>query len=110
MEFLPDVQLFTFCIMQEERQQRSRQLSTDERQCRSYLTLTNETLEMFIFLTELTKAPFLRPVSSLSGVILSVHCIVLFMPLLLYINGGDEKRSINPPLERVLQEKEEGRG
>ncbi|PIK41647.1 putative ubiquitin conjugation factor E4 B [Apostichopus japonicus] len=48
-------------LTQEERQQRSRQLSTDERQCRSYLTLTNETLEMFIFLTELTKAPFLRP-------------------------------------------------
>lgn len=77
MDFLRDFQLFAFCIMQEERQQRSRQLSTDERQCRSYLTLTNETLEMFIFLTELTKAPFLRPVSSLSGVILcTLHSFI----------------------------------
>lgn len=48
-------------LSQEDRQLRTRQLSTDERQCRSYLTLTNETLEMFIFLTDLTKGPFLRP-------------------------------------------------
>ncbi|XP_071805789.1 ubiquitin conjugation factor E4 B-like isoform X1 [Asterias amurensis] len=46
---------------QEERQGKTRQLSTDERQCRSYLTLANETLEMFNYLTNVIKKPFLRP-------------------------------------------------
>ncbi|XP_022090328.1 ubiquitin conjugation factor E4 B-like isoform X2 [Acanthaster planci] len=46
---------------QEERQGKIRQLSTDEKQCRSYLTLANETLEMFNYLTKEIKQPFLRP-------------------------------------------------
>ncbi|XP_038076555.1 ubiquitin conjugation factor E4 B-like [Patiria miniata] len=46
---------------QEERQGKARQLSTDEKQCRSYLTLANETLEMFNYLTKEIKKPFLRP-------------------------------------------------
>ncbi|XP_030843161.1 ubiquitin conjugation factor E4 B isoform X2 [Strongylocentrotus purpuratus] len=48
-------------ISQEEQQSRSRQLSSDQRQCRSYLTLANETLEMFNYLTIHIKKPFLRP-------------------------------------------------
>ncbi len=33
----------------------------DERQCRSYLTLTTETLSTFHYLTAEVKEPFLRP-------------------------------------------------
>ncbi|XP_063965881.1 ubiquitin conjugation factor E4 B-like isoform X2 [Lytechinus pictus] len=48
-------------LSQEEQQSRTRQLSSDQRQCRSYLTLANETLEMFNYLTVHIKKPFLRP-------------------------------------------------
>ena len=40
---------------------RARQLGQDERQCRSYLTLARETVDMFHYLTEGIKEPFLRP-------------------------------------------------
>ncbi|XP_033104653.1 ubiquitin conjugation factor E4 B-like [Anneissia japonica] len=46
---------------EEEQQRRLKQLETDERQCRSYLTLANEMLEMFHYLTRDIKTPFLRP-------------------------------------------------
>nr|CAB3267463.1 ubiquitin conjugation factor E4 B [Phallusia mammillata] len=46
---------------QEQRASRERQLHQDERQCKSYLTLTNETLDMLHYLTKLIQAPFLRP-------------------------------------------------
>ncbi|ODN01348.1 Ubiquitin conjugation factor E4 B [Orchesella cincta] len=45
----------------ETQQNRIRQLQTDERQCRSYLTLARETVDMFHYLTEGIKEPFLRP-------------------------------------------------
>jgi len=45
----------------EQQQVRSRQLSADERQCRSYLTLARETVDMFHYLTVDIKEPFLRP-------------------------------------------------
>lgn len=45
----------------ENQQSRQRQLSQDERQCRSYLTLGKETVEMFHYLTIDIKEPFLRP-------------------------------------------------
>jgi ubiquitin conjugation factor E4 B len=38
-----------------------RQLQQDERQCRSYLTLARETVDMFHYLTEEIREPFLRP-------------------------------------------------
>lgn len=38
-------------IGMEQQQARLAQLSTDERQCRSYLTLARETVEMFHYLT-----------------------------------------------------------
>lgn len=38
-----------------------RQLTADERQCRSYLTLARETVDMFHYLTVDIKEPFLRP-------------------------------------------------
>lgn len=40
---------------------RSHQLAQDERNCRAYLMLANETLKMVHFLTQDVKAPFLRP-------------------------------------------------
>lgn len=43
----------------EEQQSRQRQLALDERQCRSYLTLATETVDMFHYLTERIKGPFL---------------------------------------------------
>ncbi|XP_071945537.1 ubiquitin conjugation factor E4 B-like [Antedon mediterranea] len=46
---------------EEEQQRRLKQLETDERQCRSYLTLAKETLDMFHYLTRDIKSPFLRP-------------------------------------------------
>ncbi|CAH1738574.1 unnamed protein product [Aphis gossypii] len=42
-------------------QSRNRQLSADERQCRSYLTLAQETVDMFHYLTKAIKEPFMRP-------------------------------------------------
>merc|ERR1712241_1035842 len=46
---------------QEQQTSRARQLGQDERQCRSYLTLARETVDMFHYLTEGIKEPFLRP-------------------------------------------------
>lgn len=45
----------------EQQQARQRQLTADERQCRSYLTLAKETVDMFHYLTVDIKEPFLRP-------------------------------------------------
>lgn len=45
----------------ETQQTRQRQLRQDERQCRSYLTLARETVDMFHYLTVDIKEPFLRP-------------------------------------------------
>lgn len=47
----------------EAQQARQRQLSQDERQCRSYLTLARETVDMLHYLTADVPEPFLRPVS-----------------------------------------------
>lgn len=44
----------------EDQQNRQRQLGQDERQCRSYLTLAKETVDMFHYLTTDIKEPFLR--------------------------------------------------
>jgi ubiquitin conjugation factor E4 B len=46
---------------QQQQQERLRTLATDERQCRSYLTLARETVDMFHYLTEHIVEPFLRP-------------------------------------------------
>lgn len=45
----------------DEQRQRTGQLTQDERQCRSYLTLARETVDMFHYLTIDIKEPFLRP-------------------------------------------------
>ncbi|XP_040567743.1 ubiquitin conjugation factor E4 B [Lepeophtheirus salmonis] len=42
-------------------QERMRTLSQDDRQCKSYLTLARETVEMFHYLTREIVEPFLRP-------------------------------------------------
>ena len=46
-------------ILQDQQQSKTRQLAMDERQCRSYLTLAVETVDMFHYLTEKIKQPFL---------------------------------------------------
>jgi ubiquitin conjugation factor E4 B len=46
---------------QEQQQNRQRQLVNDERQCRSYLTLATETVDMFHYLSDKILEPFLRP-------------------------------------------------
>ncbi|XP_070562106.1 ubiquitin conjugation factor E4 B-like isoform X2 [Ptychodera flava] len=48
-------------MTQDEQQEKRQQLSTDERQVRSYLTLAGETLDMFHYLTRTIQEPFLRP-------------------------------------------------
>ncbi|XP_017783423.1 PREDICTED: ubiquitin conjugation factor E4 B isoform X1 [Nicrophorus vespilloides] len=45
----------------EQQQTRMRQMNADERQCKSYLTLARETVDMFHYLTTDIKEPFLRP-------------------------------------------------
>lgn len=52
-------------FLQEQRQTKQKQLSQEERQCRSYLTLASETVEMFHYLTEKIQDPFLISVSYL---------------------------------------------
>ena len=46
----------------EQQQSRQRQLQSDERQCRSYLTLAIETVDMFHYLTTDIKKPFYKQV------------------------------------------------
>ena len=46
---------------EEARETRSRQLATDERMCKSYLTLARETVDMLHYLTHYVPEPFLRP-------------------------------------------------
>ena len=48
-------------LSQELQDSRLHQLSEDERQCRSYLTLATETVSTFHYLTKDIKEPFLRP-------------------------------------------------
>lgn len=48
-------------LSSENQQSRQRQLLQDERQCRSYLTLGKETVDMMHYLTIDIKEPFLRP-------------------------------------------------
>ncbi|XP_065061334.1 ubiquitin conjugation factor E4 B-like isoform X1 [Rhopilema esculentum] len=51
-------------LSRELRTSRQRQLATDERQCRSYLTLASETLGMLHYLTKEIPEPFLEKVLS----------------------------------------------
>ena len=44
---------------QEQQTSRARQLSQDERQCRSYLTLARETVDMFHYLTQVPSSSVL---------------------------------------------------
>ncbi|CAF0784818.1 unnamed protein product [Brachionus calyciflorus] len=46
-------------LNQETRSQKESQLAQDERQCKSYLTLATETVEMFSYITKHVKEPFL---------------------------------------------------
>lgn len=48
-------------LTQEQQTSRTRQLATDERQAKSYLTLAKETVAMFHYLTIQITEPFLRP-------------------------------------------------
>ncbi|CAG9857038.1 unnamed protein product [Phyllotreta striolata] len=45
----------------DQQQTTMRQLNSDERQCRSYMTLARETVDMFHYLTVAIKEPFLKP-------------------------------------------------
>ena len=49
-------------LPREIRTSRQRQLATDERQCKSYLTLATETVDMLHYLTQEIKAPLLQQV------------------------------------------------
>jgi len=48
-------------LFQEQQSERTRNLASEERQCRSYLTLARETVDMFHYLTQEIVEPFLRP-------------------------------------------------
>ncbi|XP_035825781.1 ubiquitin conjugation factor E4 B [Aplysia californica] len=48
-------------LSKEQQQSKTRQLSSDERQCRNYLTLASETVEMFHYLSTKIIDPFLVP-------------------------------------------------
>ena len=47
-------------LPEETKTQKLNQLKQDERQCKSYLTLANETVQMFHYLTQSIQGPFLR--------------------------------------------------
>jgi ubiquitin conjugation factor E4 B len=51
---------------QEARGQKESQLAQDERQCKSYLTLATETVEMLSNLTKQVQEPFFKTVYSFS--------------------------------------------
>lgn len=48
-------------LPKEQQQAKTRQLASDERQCRNYLTLATETVEMFHYLSTKIVEPFLVP-------------------------------------------------
>ncbi len=50
-------------MFQDQQQAKQRQLSQEERQCRSYLTLATETVDMFHYLTDRIVDPFFSVVS-----------------------------------------------
>ena len=60
----------------EQQQNRLRNLNQDERQCRSYLTLARETVEMFHYLTQVLKTKaFLKVVAIFHSIeAFSGHC------------------------------------
>ena len=49
-------------LTREVRTARHRQLATDERQCKSYLTLASETIDMLHYLSQEIKEPILQEV------------------------------------------------
>lgn len=55
---------YGMCSFQEQKQAKQRQLAQEERQCRSYLTLGTETVDMFHYLTQKIKEPFFYTVST----------------------------------------------
>ena len=59
-EWEKPILLTLFSTLQEQQQSRLRALSQDERQCRSYLTLARETVEMFHYLTQVRSLVSLR--------------------------------------------------
>ena len=56
----------------EVRTTRQRQLTTDERQCKSYLTLASETVDMLHYLTLEIKQPFFQEVCRVSFLYLTL--------------------------------------
>lgn len=52
-------------LSQEVRTQKESQLTQDERQCKSYLTLATETVEMLSYMTKHVQEPFLKKVINL---------------------------------------------
>ena len=50
--------------------QKQSQLAQDERQCKSYLTLATETVEMFSYITKHVREPFLKDVIFLMKIII----------------------------------------
>lgn len=60
-------------LSQEQQQNEQRQLAQDEKQCRSYLTLATETVDMFHYLTDKIQKPFLIPVCACVGLCLCQH-------------------------------------
>lgn len=70
-------------LSREVRTTKQRQLATDERQCKSYLTLASETVDMLHYLTQDIKEPFLQEVgfthhkySKATPFLTPNHCIV----------------------------------
>ena len=61
-KFLVKAVFFFFLneLLKEGQQQKESQLAQDERQCRSYLTLATETVDMFHYLTKRIQEPFLQ--------------------------------------------------
>ena len=68
-------------LFQALQQSRLHQLSQDETQCYSYLTLASQTLATFHYLTKEITQPFLRPVNT--------NLFIKLVILVFYTGDGD---------------------
>ena len=67
----------------EHQMNRQRTLQNDERQCRSYLTLATETVDMLHYLTHDIQQPFMKPVSCSPHFASITRALQITLPLLL---------------------------
>ena len=88
-------------LPQQQQQAKTTQLEQEERQCRTYLTLANETVDMFYYLSAKICEPFLTPV----GIAVTSCCIIMLCQIFCIIqtspshSGARRSLGINAELQ-----------